>query len=38
MDPQKLIEISEQLNKITTELATREEEWLSITVALEGDE
>jgi ATP-binding cassette subfamily F protein uup len=36
MDPAKLIEISEQLNKISADLATREEEWLSITLALEG--
>jgi hypothetical protein len=36
MDPAKLIEIAAQLSKITNELATREEEWLSITMALEG--
>ena len=36
MDPAKLIEISEQLNNISADLATREEEWLSITLALEG--
>ena len=36
MDPARLTEISEQLTKITNELATREEEWLSITMALEG--
>ena len=36
MDSGKLIEISEQLAKVTLELATREEEWLSITMALEG--
>ena len=35
-DPAKLIEISEQLSKISADLATREEEWLSITLALEG--
>jgi ATP-binding cassette subfamily F protein uup len=36
MDAAKLIEISEQLAKVSAELATREEEWLSITMALEG--
>jgi ATP-binding cassette subfamily F protein uup len=36
MDPTKLIEVSEQLAKVSAELATREEEWLSITMALEG--
>jgi ATP-binding cassette subfamily F protein uup len=36
MDPAKLIEISEQLLKISSELIMREEEWLSITMALEG--
>ena len=36
MDAAKLIEISEQLTKVSAELATREEEWLSITMALEG--
>ena len=36
MDPAKLIEISEQLLKISSELIVREEEWLSITMALEG--
>jgi ATP-binding cassette subfamily F protein uup len=36
MDSAKLIEISEQLIKISQELSMREEEWLSITVALEG--
>jgi ATP-binding cassette subfamily F protein uup len=36
MEPAKLVEISEQLAKVTDELATREEEWLSITMALEG--
>jgi ATP-binding cassette subfamily F protein uup len=35
-DSAKLIEISEQLLKISSELALREEEWLSITMALEG--
>jgi ATP-binding cassette subfamily F protein uup len=37
MDSAKLIEISEQLTKISQELITREEEWLSITLALEGE-
>ncbi|CAN2227919.1 Uup ATPase components of ABC transporters with duplicated ATPase domains [Candidatus Nanopelagicaceae bacterium] len=37
MDSAKLIEISEQLSKISQELIMREEEWLSITVALEGE-
>jgi ATP-binding cassette subfamily F protein uup len=37
MDPAKLIEISEQLIKVSSDLATREEEWLSITLALEGE-
>jgi ATP-binding cassette subfamily F protein uup len=36
MDSGKLLEITEQLAKVTAELATREEEWLSITLALEG--
>ena len=36
MDPAKLIEIAAQLSKVTNELAIREEEWLSITMALEG--
>jgi hypothetical protein len=36
MDPTKLVEVSEQLAKVSAELATREEEWLSITMALEG--
>jgi ATP-binding cassette subfamily F protein uup len=36
MDAAKLIEISEQLATVSAELATREEEWLSITMALEG--
>jgi ATP-binding cassette subfamily F protein uup len=36
MDPAKLIEISEQLIKVSADLVTREEEWLSITLALEG--
>jgi ATP-binding cassette subfamily F protein uup len=36
MDSGKLSEITEQLAKVTSELATREEEWLSITLALEG--
>ncbi|MEY4973204.1 MAG: hypothetical protein RL399_1161, partial [Actinomycetota bacterium] len=36
LDAAKLIEISEQLAKVSAELATREEEWLSITMALEG--
>jgi ATP-binding cassette subfamily F protein uup len=31
-----LLELTESLAKIESELATREEEWLSITVALEG--
>ena len=35
-DTSKLIEISEQLAKVTSDLALREEEWLSITMALEG--
>jgi ATP-binding cassette subfamily F protein uup len=35
-DSAKLIEISEQLLKISSELALREEEWLSVTMALEG--
>ena len=34
--PEKLLELTEALAKIESELATREEEWLSITVALEG--
>ncbi|CAN2229632.1 Uup ATPase components of ABC transporters with duplicated ATPase domains [Candidatus Nanopelagicaceae bacterium] len=33
---EKLLELTELLAKIESELATREEEWLSITVALEG--
>jgi ATP-binding cassette subfamily F protein uup len=37
MDSAKLIEISEQLTKISQDLIMREEEWLSITVALEGE-
>jgi hypothetical protein len=36
MNPEKLIEIAENLEKINNELALREEEWLSITMALEG--
>jgi ATP-binding cassette subfamily F protein uup len=36
LDSGKLQEITEQLAKVTQELAGREEEWLSITVALEG--
>jgi ATP-binding cassette subfamily F protein uup len=36
MNPEKLIEIAESLEKISKELALREEEWLSITMALEG--
>ncbi len=36
MDPTKLVEVSEQLAKVSAELVTREEEWLSITMALEG--
>jgi ATP-binding cassette subfamily F protein uup len=36
MNPARLIEISESLEKISKELASREEEWLSITMALEG--
>jgi ATP-binding cassette subfamily F protein uup len=36
MEPGKLIEIAEQLAKVTSDLATREEEWLSITLALES--
>jgi ATP-binding cassette subfamily F protein uup len=36
MNPEKLIEIAENLEKISNELALREEEWLSITMALEG--
>jgi ATP-binding cassette subfamily F protein uup len=36
MNPGRLIEISESLEKISKELALREEEWLSITMALEG--
>ena len=36
MDSGKLLEISEQLSKVVAELAIREEEWLSITLALEA--
>jgi ATP-binding cassette subfamily F protein uup len=36
MDPVKLIEIAEQLIKVSSDLASREEEWLSITLALES--
>jgi ATP-binding cassette subfamily F protein uup len=36
MEPGKLIEIAEQLAKVTSDLAAREEEWLSITLALES--
>ena len=36
LDLGKLQEITEQLAKVSQELATREEEWLSITLALEG--
>ena len=36
LDSGKLQEITEQLAKVSQELATREEEWLSITLALEG--
>jgi ATP-binding cassette subfamily F protein uup len=36
LDSGKLQEITEQLAKVSQELASREEEWLSITVALEG--
>ena len=36
MDSGKLIEIAEQLAKVTSDLAVREEEWLSITLALES--
>jgi ATP-binding cassette subfamily F protein uup len=34
--PEKLLELTELLARIESELATREEEWLSITLALEG--
>jgi ATP-binding cassette subfamily F protein uup len=36
MNPEKLIEVAGNLEKITKELAVREEEWLAITMALEG--
>jgi ATP-binding cassette subfamily F protein uup len=36
LDSGKLQEITEHLAKVSQELATREEEWLSITLALEG--
>ena len=35
-DSERLLDISSQLIKVSEELAAREEEWLSITVALEG--
>ena len=36
MDSGKLLELTEQLQKVEKDLAAREEEWLSITVSLEG--
>jgi ATP-binding cassette subfamily F protein uup len=36
LDSGKLQEITEQLHKVSSELATREEEWITITMALEG--
>jgi ATP-binding cassette subfamily F protein uup len=36
LDASKLLEISAQLTKVSEELAAREEEWLSITLELEG--
>ena len=36
LDPTQFTELTNLLNKVSGDLATREEEWLSITVALEG--
>ena len=35
-EPERLNEISEEIERLSTDLQTREEEWLAITLALES--